>query len=363
MSQDVILLVGGRSTEHDASLHSYAHLVPALLADRELKVTAVVYIDPEGGRWRHDAVPGDISALCDRSAAQPLTPAALLELLGSGPSVFSLLFGTEGEDGAWQGVGEVFDLPGSFGPVSAAAVSMHKLAFSAAAVALEPRLSRPDSWLIRADDPRHGPANALAALNGRPCVVKPNSMGASLLTTYLAEPDLASLTEAVGEISGYDTFALVQEYIEGEEYTVGVFEDAEGPHILPIARAQTASPLLGHAEKHRNGLVRVEFTDENSTVGKTLADICLRTYRLMGFRLWCRFDLIWDRHRDRPVILEANSMPGLMRGSIYPVMLERAGHSLADLVRAGVGAHGRTGPAKVLRYDIEPHTVPSLHES
>ncbi|WP_067497397.1 hypothetical protein [Actinoplanes sp. TFC3] len=357
MSTELTLLAGGRSTEHDASLHSYDHLARVLAADAGFTVAAVVYIGRDGTAWRHEGLPPGIDALINTGSAKPLTPAELVDQLRSGPPVFSLLFGTEGEDGAWQGLAEVFDLTGSFGPVAAAAVSMHKLAFSAAAVAVEPRLAMPDSWIIRADDPRHGPANALAALAGRACVVKPNSMGASLLTTYLEKPDVESLTAAVRAISDYDTFALVQEYIEGDEHTIGVFEDAEGPHVLPIVRAETDSPLLGHDEKHRDGLVSVEFVDPMSRAGMELAAICLRVYRLMGFRLWCRFDIIWDRRRDRPVILEANSMPGLMQGSVFPVMLERGGYRLTDLIRYGISAV-TAQRNKVLPYDIEPHAIP-----
>jgi D-alanine-D-alanine ligase len=354
----VTVLVGGRSTEHDASLHSYVHLVSCLRGAADLSIERVVFVDRFGGRWLHPAVPSTLTDLSNTQAATPLGHPELLGLLINAGVVFSLLHGTEGEDGSWQGIAEVLDLAGNFGPVSAAAISMHKFAFANAAAALVDGLVAAPTWPVLSASPDGQIQAAVAALARRPSVIKPNSMGASLLTEFLEVPTAERLRDAVERIRPYDPVALIQACIQGAEYTVGIFADTAGARVLPIARAVTASRFLGHREKHNPGLVTAEFLDPEDRVARVLAKCSLQLFEFFGFRLWCRFDFIWDAERDRPVILEANAMPGLMRGSIYPVMLEKVGLSLADLVRAAATPNDIVRRSKQLPYTIEPHEVP-----
>src|SRR5262245_4691984 len=106
----IVALVGGRSTEHDASYHSYLGLLAALRSRPEVvELAAVCFLSRRGVGYVHRAPPWPTSyeAL---SAGQPLSTAELaLELSRLGHFVFSLLIGNEGEDGAWQGVAEVLN--------------------------------------------------------------------------------------------------------------------------------------------------------------------------------------------------------------------------------------------------------------
>ncbi|HEX8206776.1 MAG TPA: hypothetical protein VF587_12020, partial [Solirubrobacteraceae bacterium] len=304
--------------------------------------------------------PATIDELTDVRGAAPLAPDRLLDLLRSGPPVFSLLFGTEGEDGAWQGVAEVFDLEGNFGAVDAAAVTMHKLAFAAAATAIDDRVAAPLTVPVPAPASAEDCERALERLGGRPCVVKPNAMGASLLLTHLPAPTAADLREAIAAIAPHDRLALVQEHVAGDEYTVGVFEDRDGPRALPPLRAVFDRPVLGHAEKHRPGQVTGEWLD-GGPLADLLAGVSVRLFGVLGLRLWCRLDYLWSPDRGL-VVLEANSMPGLMRGSAYPLMLEAAGLTLGDLLDANLALR-RDARSKRLPYEIHPHDVSTLDRS
>jgi D-alanine-D-alanine ligase len=278
----------------------------------------------------------------------------------SGSHIFSLLHGTEGEDGAWQGVADVLDLPGNFGAVDIASLAMNKVAFAATAVSVVPSLTTPVTYVVQTEDPDRDIKDACRALSGRPCVIKPNSLGASLLTDYLHRPEPAVIRSLVSKIAPHDRLALLQEYVTGQEITVGIVQDETGVQVLPIARARTNGPLLGHYEKHTSDAgVFVDWLDVESKIAQTLTEVSLRLVRLLGFRLWARFDFIVSvEEAPKIYVLEANLMPGLGPGSIFPVMLARAGLNLEDLVVASAQLKsGRPPATKVLEYAIEPHHI------
>lgn len=358
--QQVVLLVGGRSTEHDASVHSFRNLSTALRRSDQISVRATVFIDRQGRRWLHPGLVSSVEELTRPDPASEIPPPGLLELLaGRNVHVFSVLHGSEGEDGAWQGLAEVFDIRGNFGPVAAAALSMDKFAFAAAAAAAFPELSVPRTWAIDTRSPDRGVEAAFAGLRSGACVVKPNSLGASLLTEYIQLPTVGKLMAAIASIEPFDRTALVQEYVSGDEYTVGLFQDVAGCQVLPIARARVPGPLLGYREKHlSNAGVRVGWLDPASDLFKRLASVSERLFSRFDFRLWARFDFIHHEPTDKLHVLEANLMPGLGPGSIYPVMLRRAGRGLESLVAASLGIAAVASPrTKVLEYEIEAHQV------
>lgn len=355
---NVVLLVGGRSTEHDASVHSYRNIFAALRGSQLVNVQATVFVDRFGGSIVLRGLPHP--DYFSRQPSKPVKRSEVLEFLTqSDAHVFSLLHGTEGEDGAWQGVADVLDLPGNFGSVDIASLSMNKIAFAATAVSVVPGLTTPITQVIQTQEPDGDIEEACRVLAGRPCVVKPNSLGASLLTNYLHRPEPAQVRSLVSRIAPYDRLALLQEYVSGQEITVGVVQDELGVRVLPIARARVKGPLLGHHEKHsRDGGVLVDWLDANSHIAQKLTEASLRLVRLLGFRLWARFDFIVREEAAKIHVLEANLMPGLGPGSIFPVMLNRAGMNLEDLVVASARLEsGRRPATKILEYVIDPHQI------
>lgn len=353
----LVLLAGGRSTEHDASIHSYENVAAEVGDALDDLVQAVVFVDREGGCWLHGDVPRTLKELVDVGHARALDPGEVIAVLRRGP-VFSLLFGKEGEDGAWQGVAEVFDLQGNFGSIDAAALTMHKFAFCATACALDGRIRMPDSRLVETGGAGFDVEATLAWLGGRRCIVKPNSSGASLFLRVVEPDDPAGLVEAVRAMQRYERRALVQEHVEGVEYTVGVYEREGSPVVLPVIRADYTGPVLGHAEKHGRDGVRAQLVSDERT--DVLREIAMALFQIVGLRLWCRFDFRWPADSEQVVLLEANSMPGLMRGSAYPLMLERAGLGIRDLLEAMREAPVHPTAEKVLHYDINPHDVATV---
>jgi D-alanine-D-alanine ligase len=360
MTEPIVLLVGGRSTEHDASVHSYAGLLPALLAEDDERFTleAVYHLGRSGGVVRHARPPWPVNydelASGDRLSLLDL----MADLVERGAFVLSLLHGNEGEDGAWQGVAEILDLQGNFGSVFASALSMSKWAQAHVAAAVCD-VCLPDTWILRFGDGPERLAEIVHSLCGRPCVVKPNKMGASLLTTAHDETTPTALADDAATIFPYDDEVLVQERIFGREMTVGVLRHPEGSRALPVIEAITRDGFLSHDEKHRAAGAAALLLEEDTALIARLKDASVRIFDAVGFTTMCRLDFMVTDD-DRLFFLEANALPGLMAGSVYPTMLAAAGYTLADVVALSIEeVRGRTPRRKVLPYVIERHVAGS----
>jgi D-alanine-D-alanine ligase len=348
VSIGITLLVGGRSTEHDASLHGYHHVLHELLKESDrIAVDSVFYIDRSGvvHVFNHGPWPEDEGELLKGS---PLPLGSAVERLReSGSFVFSLLHGNEGEDGGWQGLAEVFGVRGNFGPTLASALGMNKYLQAGLATALLPALRTPRSVLVQGSsfDAQH----ILREIGPGSVVVKPNRMGASLLTTCLHDPTEDTLAAAVNEVAPYDNQILVQEFIRGREYSCSVYRE-EGKFVdLPVAEI-VSEGFFGHEEKHVRGRARIELCPEDATV-KAIREVSHSLFEATDVATFARFDYLVKG--SVIYFLEVNTLPGLMSGSIFPMALTASGRTIADLVLASVGDYdGRPSRNKIKEYDI-----------
>lgn len=357
------LLVGGRSTEHDASLHSYKNVVSCLqAAPAQGIILGNVWFLPGDGTARLHSVSCGKPAPTDEAElplGYTLSLNEMIRMLGaSGAYVFSLLHGNEGEDGCFQGVAEVFDIPGNFGSVHASAVSMHKHTQMLVAQALASDILSPiQTEVVRLPFTSSRLTQVLRRFRDTQLIVKPNRLGASLLTTLISAPTVETLTEAFTGISRYDDQALAQERIVGREFTCGILQSPKRLIALPVIEAITNEQFLGHPEKHKkDGVKAVVHLKPNAAdfqLIKLIKECSLKLFVEMDFNDMCRFDFLVDQD-GRLFFLEANTLPGLMTHSAYPTMLAAAGYTICDLLTFSFQNYrSRPKKKKVYRYNIE----------
>jgi D-alanine-D-alanine ligase len=135
---------------------------------------------------------------------------------------------------------------------------------------------------------------------------------------------------------------LIEEYIAGEELTVGIVGNEE-PHILGILRVVPMRPderFVYSLEVKRDYLRQVRYECWPAHQAKAVTDAALRVYRTLGCRDVARIDF---RLKDGiPYFLEVNPLPGLNPESSDLVILSRlAGWSYEQLIerilRAALG--------------------------
>ena len=186
-----------------------------------------------------------------------------------------------------------------------------------------------------------------------PLIVKPSSEGSSVgIGPEAVVGDEAALREAVARVlRDYDQSALVEQFIPGREFTVGVLGN-DPPQALPpeeivFPREETkiAGELYGYVMKERDKVERICPPDLSHEERAEIEEIGLLSFQALGCRDYARVDIRMDR-AGVPFVLEVNTMPGLQPGySEFPRLAAAAGLDYVGLVGKLVEeARGRSGP-------------------
>ena len=114
--------------------------------------------------------------------------------------------------------------------------------------------------------------------------------------------------------------SLVETYLSGKEYSVGIFEDS-------INGSLVAMPIEIIVKKNSNGHCILDFdikkNDEEKVIAVSdnkifnqLSKIAKKSFKALGGKSLGRIDFKMD-HKGVPHFIEANLMPGLLKGYFY----------------------------------------------
>ncbi len=292
MTRRIALLLGGPDAERDISLVTGRACAAALK------------------RLGHDVIEIDPK---DKAAVWSLLEAADPDI------VFNALHGPWGEGGAVQGVLETFGRPYTHSGVLASALAMDKQA--AKAVFAHAGLDTPQGRLV----PR---AEAAAGhVMARPYVVKPNDQGSSFGVHIVREgdnrpPDILNDGALTHEGAGMGDMLLVEEFIPGRELTTAVL----GDRPLDVTEIIPRTDFYDYEAKYAaGGSVHQLPADVPDSVARRCLDIAMKAHELLGCRGLTRSDFRWDSDKDRLVLLEINTQPGMTPTSLAPEQAAHAG--------------------------------------
>lgn len=293
----VAVLYGGSSAEREVSLKSGAAALAALTA------TGV------------DAVGID--------AAAPDLLARLAGGLDQGfDRAFIALHGRGGEDGTLQGALDWLGLPYTGSGVLGSALAMDKLRakqiWQARGLPTAPyALAAPDSdW------------NAIVAALGLPLMVKPAREGSSIGMSKVERA--ADLPAAVATAAAHDPQVLIERYIGGGEYTVGIV----GGRVLPAIKLETPRAFYDYEAKYLRDDTRYLCPcGLPAAQERALQQLALDAFEALDCAGWGRVDLLLDA-AGTPYLMEANTVPGLTDHSLVPMAARAVGLGFEQLMRA-----------------------------
>ena len=330
----IAVLFGGTSEERDVSIASAAQVIPAL---RSLGHD-VVAVDTAAGRLAPPeerkllasgvapAPPSDqsIASLRSGALANPATVLDPAEL----DVVFIALHGGAGEDGRLQAMLDLAGLryTGSNHIASAAAMDkdLSKRLFRAAGVPTADWLMSP----VATGD--------VERTLGFPVVVKPNKQGSTVgLTVVRAVEQLGPALELALR---YDDEVMIERFVAGREFTVGVLDGV----ALPPGEIIAPGEVFDYQSKYQAGGAREVFpADIPASEAAELQRLALAAHRALKLGVYSRVDF----RRDAAGgfwCLEVNSLPGLTATSLLPQAARAAGIDFATLLaRICAGAVGR----------------------
>jgi D-alanine-D-alanine ligase len=288
----VAVIYGGWSSEREVSLSSGTQMLKAAQAAG------------------YDAVGIDV----DRNLAAKLADVKPDVVLNG-------LHGPWGEDGCVQGLLEVMDLPYSHSGVLASALAMDKLKSKAVYRA---------AGLPVAEDRQVTRAEAAAAHPLEPpYVVKPVNEGSSFGVLIVRKGANGPPQELLSESWHYGDYLMAEEFIPGRELTVAVL----GDRPLAVTEITTLRDYYDFDAKYSAGGSRhVIPADVPEHITAMAMDFALRAHQVLGCRGATRSDFRYDDKRDRLVILETNTQPGMTPTSLVPEQAAFVGMSFEDLV-------------------------------
>lgn len=310
------ILRGGTSSEYNLSLKTGAAMLAALPEDRY--DTRDIFVDKRG-YWHLRGTPVDA-----------------MRALSQVDVVLNALHGGVGEDGSVQRILERAGVAYAGARASASGSSLNKIRAREILQQAGVRMPRGVSFTINNELTTGDMARAVFEQFGPPYVVKPASEGAA--TGILLAMSLPDLPDVLGDVLDAYGAAIVEEYIRGDEASVGIIENFRGEdlYVLPPARVVLPEGLKFMAPSaHEEGnLMHIVPSNFSESQKQTLADIARQAHRALGMSHFSRADIILTPRTA--YLLEVNAIPGLYQGASFPPMLESVGSSVREFLEHAI---------------------------
>jgi D-alanine-D-alanine ligase len=315
----VVVLSGGRSSEHEVSLRSGASVADGL-AEAGYEVVRVLI--ERDGRWLRDGL--EVELLPARG------------LLGA-EAVFPVLHGPFGEDGSVQGLLECLDVPYVGSDVLSSALCMDKLSFK--------RLlgfhGVPQVAFVEVGEVGW---RERAVGFGPPIWVKPSRLGSSVGISRVDSPD-GGLEEAVELAARHDPRVIVEASAGGREVECSVLGNERPETSLPGEIVAHAEWYDYEAKYSEGGMDLVVPAPVPEQVQERVRELAARVFRLAGCSGLARCDF-FVLEGGEVLVNELNTIPGFTQTSVYSKLFEASGvpyPELCDrLVRLAQERHQRT---------------------
>lgn len=235
---------------------------------------------------------------------------------------FIVLHGRGGEDGSMQGLLECAGIPYTGSGILASALAMDKLRTKRVWLSLG--LPTPAHATLASEEDCH----AAAAELGFPLFVKPAHEGSSIGMAKVA--DVEALIAAWKDASRYDSQVLVEQMIDGPEYTVAMLRG----QVLPPIGLGTPHTFYDYDAKYLANDTQYRIPCGLSA-GKEaeLKALTARACEAVGTQGWARADVMQDAN-GQFWLLEVNTVPGMTDHSLVPMAARAAGLDFQQLVLA-----------------------------
>ena len=321
MKPIIALVTGGYSGESVISYKSAVTIENNL--DHSKYDVYKIDITPEG--WFHDARDGkrvsvdknDFSIVCEGVKV-------------SFDAVLIGIHGTPGEDGKLQGYFDLMGLPYTSCNAATSALTFNKR-FTVAVAAFNGIHVARSVLLIR--DRFESPDKITEHLQF-PVFVKPNNGGSSI---GMSKVNSASeeLGAAIEKAFREDDQVLVEEFITGREFTIGVFRSKGEIITLPLTEVKSKREFFDFEAKYTAGLneeTTPALVDE--AVAAKVRTAARKIYQVFNCSGVVRIDFIYNEAKGEPFMLEINTVPGQSEASIVPQQLKVFGWTLQEFYSA-----------------------------
>lgn len=322
----IVVLAGGLSTERDVSFKTGEMVTKALRENGH----QVILLDVFMGYSNKEE---DLTGIFDRAEAVSVKVAAIpetapdlekvkaqrkdqsdnffgpnvIELCRMADIVFMALHGENGENGKIQAAFDLFGIRYTGTGYLGSALAMNK--GMAKQLFLENGIPTP-----RGTSLKRGEDAAKIETCGIhfPCVVKPCSGGSSIGVSIVH--DKAEYEQALKEAFRWENELVIEEYVKGREFSVGVIDF----QALPIIEIAPVEGFYDYKNKYKAGsTVETCPAELSEQITKEMQGYAEKVAEVLGLNTYSRTDFLLDGE-DHIFCLEANTLPGMTPTSLLP---------------------------------------------
>jgi len=322
----IVILAGGKSEERDVSLSSGSKVANALInkGHQVLLLDLMrnyysnrtfdsVYRVKKKDSYKHH-IP---ETIVEFTPDQQEIGVNVLEICKTADIVFLALHGGIGENGKLQAIFDTFNIKYTGSGYEASLLAMDKLLFKE---------------IIRFNDIQTADWSKVSAVEetvgiSLPAVVKPIDNGSSIGVSIVE--NIEDLREATSKALAYtkSPHILIEEKIEGREFSVGILGDAP----LPVIELKPKAGFYDYQHKYQDNLTEeiVPAIIDDSLRNK-MQELALEIHQLLGLSVCSRTDFMVDKE-DRIFVIETNSLPGMTPNSLFPQEADATGIEYSEL--------------------------------
>lgn len=239
---------------------------------------------------------------------------------------FIMLHGIPGEDGRLQGYLDMVGLPYTSCDAATSALTMNK-GYTKAVLKGIPELYLANSVLLFEAHRPDGYDRVVAQLQ-LPFFVKPNAGGSSIGMSKVKNlMDLNAALDKAFDAENTGNQVIVEEFVNGREFSVGIFRRLDGSlKVLPATEVKASREFFDFEAKYTPGLTQ-ELTPAPLTAEQLQRVECI--VKEVYIRLNCagmvRVDFFLENHTDHFYFIEINTIPGQTPQSFIPQQVRAAG--------------------------------------
>lgn len=323
---DIVVLAGGLSTERDVSFKTGSMVAAALKENGHRVILLDVFmgygeqeVDLNGIFDRADEISVKVSDIPEvapdlaavKASRKDQSPCFfgpnVIRMCQMADIVFMALHGENGENGKVQAAFDLFGVRYTGSDYLSSAIAMNK--GMAKKLFVEAGIPTPMGISMT----RETREDDVTKLNLHlPCIVKPCCGGSSIGVTIVR--DAAEFKAALDEAFRWENELVIEEFVEGREFSVGVIEGK----ALPVIEIAPIQGFYDYKNKYKAGSAvetcPAELPEEVSAQMRHYAE---EVAKAIGLDTYSRSDFLLDKD-NKMYCLEANTLPGMTPTSLLP---------------------------------------------
>lgn len=317
MKKKIAIVTGGYTGEAVVSLKSAAVVERTIDIDRFDIYKILIY----PGNWYHETAIGEKIPV-DRNDFSITQNGQKITFDG----IFNILHGSPGEDGKLAGYFDLLGLPYTTCDALTSSITMNK-GYTKAIVQDIPELFVARSIQLFKNT-KENTSKILKELR-LPLFIKPNNGGSSIGMSKVKVPN--ELQEALDKAFVEDSQVLVEEFVDGREFSIGVYHAKGKTTVLPATEIVSSKEFFDFEAKYSPGVTE-EITPgrmSEEEVGR-VNRIIEKVYTKLNCKGAVRIDYFLEYETDKFYFIEINTVPGQTETSLISQQVKAIGMEIKD---------------------------------